>query len=305
LRLVVNCFQPSVKLQAKVLQGEQVRRVYDVAQTPLQRVLASSVLSDEQQRDVREQVEQIDPLALSEHLDALRYALLCGAHLPPAIAANGRAWPPLCFSLAACTSGSRPTPEEQTGSLEVPGREEILALLLAHPEWTSTQILQEIEHQVSDRAVSAPLETLVSVICPPGYSIWEDPWPPKRLQGGQAEPLPAEPSSSEEVISDVDQCTVQAYLLPALAFGTPGRTVGEHEGGDGIPMTIEQAIVTYLQEMRPSRSPKTLEWHHTSLGALRRYLWRQYRLTDMHHLSRDCLQTWVADCISCHPFGAG
>ena len=36
LRLVVNCFQPSLKLQAKVPRGEQVRRVYDAAQTPLQ-----------------------------------------------------------------------------------------------------------------------------------------------------------------------------------------------------------------------------------------------------------------------------
>jgi hypothetical protein len=44
LRLVVNCFQPSLKLQAKVHQGDRVRRVYDIAQTPLQRLLASGVL---------------------------------------------------------------------------------------------------------------------------------------------------------------------------------------------------------------------------------------------------------------------
>jgi hypothetical protein len=47
LRLVVNCFQPSLKLQAHVLQGERARREYDVAQTPLQRLLASGVLSGE------------------------------------------------------------------------------------------------------------------------------------------------------------------------------------------------------------------------------------------------------------------
>ncbi len=45
LRLVVNCFQSSLKLQAKVQEGDRVRRVYDVARTPLQRVLASGVLS--------------------------------------------------------------------------------------------------------------------------------------------------------------------------------------------------------------------------------------------------------------------
>jgi hypothetical protein len=65
LRLVVNCFQPSMKLQAKDPQGEQVRRVYDAAQTPLQRLLASGVLSEDRQRDVRELVQQIDPLTRS------------------------------------------------------------------------------------------------------------------------------------------------------------------------------------------------------------------------------------------------
>ncbi|GHO65430.1 hypothetical protein KSC_043220 [Ktedonobacter sp. SOSP1-52] len=233
LRLVVNCFQPSFKLQAKVLQRDRVHRVYDVAQTPLQRALASGVLPEEQQHDLSKWVQRIDPLALSEHLDALRYALLCEAHLPPAVGASGRAWPPLRFCLAACMSEPLPAPErepEQTGSLEVPGREEILALLQAHPEWTSTQIVQGIEHQVPDRAVFAPLETHISVICPPGCSTWEDSWLLERLQGGQAEPLPEEPSSSEEVISDADQCAVQASPLPALAFGTSSRTVGEHEG---------------------------------------------------------------------------
>jgi hypothetical protein len=53
LRLVVNCFQPSLKLQAKIPKGEQVRRVYDVAQTPLQRLLASGVLPEDQQRALR------------------------------------------------------------------------------------------------------------------------------------------------------------------------------------------------------------------------------------------------------------
>ena len=63
LRLVVNCFQPSLKLHAKVCGGEQVRRVYDAAQTPLQRLLSSGVLSDTRQSELRKCVEQIDPLA--------------------------------------------------------------------------------------------------------------------------------------------------------------------------------------------------------------------------------------------------
>jgi hypothetical protein len=36
LRLYVNCFQPSMKLQAKQREGKKVRYVYDSAKTPLQ-----------------------------------------------------------------------------------------------------------------------------------------------------------------------------------------------------------------------------------------------------------------------------
>ena len=124
LRLMVNCFQPSLKLQAQVPQGDRVQRVYDVAQTPLQRLLASGVLSEDRQRDLREQVQQIDPLTLSERLDALRYALLC--------CADGRALPQSSLSLALCTSVPRPPSEEEperTGHKEAPSSSEEIGLL--------------------------------------------------------------------------------------------------------------------------------------------------------------------------------
>jgi hypothetical protein len=204
LRLMVNYFQPSLKLRAKVYQGDRVHRVHDVAQTPLQRLLASGVLSEDRQRALREWVQQLDPLALSEQLDALQHALLCGAHLPLAVVGDGRAWPQLHFSLATCTTGSLPSCEEgpeRTDRQEVPSNseeilngprtpqhpfagvwEEILVLLQAHPEWTSTQILQEIGCLAPERAVSVPMGALLhnlGPICPPLRVPWEEPWPPK------------------------------------------------------------------------------------------------------------------------------
>jgi hypothetical protein len=183
LRLVVNCFQPSLKLQAKVPKGEKVRRVYDVAQTPLQRLLTSGVLPEDQQRDLSEWVQQIDPLVLSEYLDAQRRALLRGVHLPEVVAASGRAWPHFGFSPFACTSGPLPTSEEGpewTSHQEAPSsseeilnwphtphdpfasvRQEILALVQAYPEWTSTQILQEIGRLTPSRASPAPIGALI------------------------------------------------------------------------------------------------------------------------------------------------
>ncbi len=225
LRLVVNGFQPSFKLQAKVLQEDRIRRVYDEAQTPLQRVLASGILSEEQQQELSIWVQQIDPLALSEHLDALRYALLCVADESPVAAASQLAGQPRCFSLAVYASETPPLPEE-----------------------------------------------------------------------GHAESPPAEPSSSQAGVSEADLCVTQAQLLPALFDEAARRVVRAHEEREQNPTTIEQAMTAYLQEMRAcGRSPKTLEWHHTSLRTLQHYLWKQYQLTEVRHLSQDCLRTWVAD----------
>jgi hypothetical protein len=83
LRLVVNCFQPSLKLQAKVRDGDRVRRVYDLARTPLARLLASGVLAQTRQEDLCGRAQQLDPLALS-----------CGMLMvwrPPACCPGGRA----------------------------------------------------------------------------------------------------------------------------------------------------------------------------------------------------------------------
>jgi hypothetical protein len=45
LHWYVNCFQPSMKLVSKQVEGRKIRRIYDAAKTPLQRVLLSGALS--------------------------------------------------------------------------------------------------------------------------------------------------------------------------------------------------------------------------------------------------------------------
>jgi hypothetical protein len=102
----------SLKLQAKVPQGNRLRRVYDVAQTPLQRLLASGVLPEDRQRDLATRVQQIDPLTLSEYLDVLRYALVRGTHTTAADGEGELVLPLLRFSLVACPSGPLPVSEE-------------------------------------------------------------------------------------------------------------------------------------------------------------------------------------------------
>ena len=298
-----------------------MRRVYDAAQTPLQRLLASGVLLETRQHELSKGVEQVDPLALSEHLDILQHALLRGTHTTAADGEGKFVLPLLHFSLVACTSGPLPVSEEgsaQAGHREgsvsrheilnwlrtthdpfVGAWEEILGLVQVHPEWNSTQILQEIGHQTLERAVSAPIETLIhglGTIRPHLRANWEEPWPPELIQGGHSKPLPTEPHLLEEAISAADQHSAQAQSMHVPAPGTSSCTTGEHEAGHLALTTLEEAMAAYLQEMRAcGRDPKTLQWHQTSLGALRRYLWRQFHLTDVCSLTGASLRTWLTD----------
>jgi hypothetical protein len=72
LRLYVNGFQPSMKLQAKYADGRKLRRVYDAAKTPLQRLLLSQVLPASKQHELTRVAQVLDPLRLFYHLQDLQ-----------------------------------------------------------------------------------------------------------------------------------------------------------------------------------------------------------------------------------------
>src|SRR5436309_1963700 len=75
LRLYVNCFQPSMKLQSKQREGKKVRYVYDPAKTPLQRLLLSGVLPAEMQQELTEVAHALDPIRLLHQLKQLQQAV--------------------------------------------------------------------------------------------------------------------------------------------------------------------------------------------------------------------------------------
>ena len=105
-----------------------------------------------------------------------------------------------------------------------------------------------------------------------------------------------EPDLPEVAASGADQSSVQAHPLPTPASGTPSNSTREGEAGHRALITIEQATAAYVQEMRVrGRDPKTLQWHQTSLGALRRYLWRQLHLTDVRSMTTASLRTWLTE----------
>ena len=69
LRLMMNLFQPSVKLQRRVRVGSRVRRLYDAPQTPLDRVAASDGTDPTQLQVLQTLRQRLDPFALAEQID--------------------------------------------------------------------------------------------------------------------------------------------------------------------------------------------------------------------------------------------
>lgn len=69
LRLWLNLYLPSVKLLKKVRVGSKLRRVYDAAQTPFQRVVASRLADPAQVTALEECMKTLDPFALAQAID--------------------------------------------------------------------------------------------------------------------------------------------------------------------------------------------------------------------------------------------
>lgn len=75
VRLYVNFFQPSMKLREKRREGSAVRRTYDRAQTPFQRLLATNILSPETAERLGAIYRALDPVRLLRQVDTLQDAL--------------------------------------------------------------------------------------------------------------------------------------------------------------------------------------------------------------------------------------
>jgi len=69
LRLWMNFFQPTVKLISKRRIGAKVVRRYDAAQTPLDRLLATSSLAPQLKQELRNQRAALDPFLLAAQIE--------------------------------------------------------------------------------------------------------------------------------------------------------------------------------------------------------------------------------------------
>ena len=180
LHWYVNCFQPSMKLVTKQVEGRKIRWIYDGAKTPLQRVLLSEALSPAQQQELRTIGKAFDPLRLFQQVEQLQQATLrCEAVRSSA----GQPMPPTSlvpFDLTACAAelvlqeGSEtdeiPHEEQRRASAldwrrtskdPFAGRwKQILTWVQANPTRSSGDILRELQSLYPGRYERSYLRTL-------------------------------------------------------------------------------------------------------------------------------------------------
>ena len=68
VRLYVNFFQPVLKLVAKTRHGARVHKVYDIAQTPYQRLLKSGALTEEKEKTLADIYAVLNPVSLLKQI---------------------------------------------------------------------------------------------------------------------------------------------------------------------------------------------------------------------------------------------
>ncbi len=70
VRLYMNFFQPTMKLQSKTRHGARVYKVYETAQTPYQRQLQSAVLNDSQRAEMAATYHSLNPVLLLNQINS-------------------------------------------------------------------------------------------------------------------------------------------------------------------------------------------------------------------------------------------
>ncbi len=68
LRLYINFFQPVLKLVGKTRNGAKVHKVYDIAQTPYQRLLRSGVLTEDKKHELANIYGALNPVTLLKQI---------------------------------------------------------------------------------------------------------------------------------------------------------------------------------------------------------------------------------------------
>jgi len=162
VRLYVNFFQPSMKLRLKERAGGKLRRRYDPAKTPFQRLLAAEVLSTPDQVRLTAIAQALDPVQLLRQIAQLQDALWKHAvtQMPESVAASIKAardaMPTIRFSLDGASA-----PETHVGSGSEGGRKYRRTKGLKGPRLYRTRLdpFAEVWHEVEAELTAHPERT--------------------------------------------------------------------------------------------------------------------------------------------------
>jgi hypothetical protein len=178
--------EPSMKLHTKQREGSKVRRTYDRAQTPMQRLLASDAVPPNKKQELLRVTQALDPLRLLRQLEQLQKALFQHAVKPGATSPSQEGSSMLQFSVKLVTSeqvpadgipGTAPSllKKERRRRYQRSGRphdwrtrqdpfeglwEEITSWLVARPELTAAEIFRELERLYPGRYRPTQARTL-------------------------------------------------------------------------------------------------------------------------------------------------
>lgn len=76
LRLYTNFFQPQMKLTSKTRVGSKVKKRYDQARTPYQRIIVSEDISEEKKDALKEEYAKLNPAELKREITRLQNKLI-------------------------------------------------------------------------------------------------------------------------------------------------------------------------------------------------------------------------------------
>lgn len=198
-----------------------MRRVYDEAKTPLQRLLHSGVVSEECIEQLHEVVQALDPMRLLQQLERLQQAVgQCAVAVVPLT----RDVSMLPFDLQGGMQAAPPAHEMGDAAVSVMERlqgdpqrrgelldwprtsrdpfeeqwELILSVVLAHPYWSGGTLFREMQCLFPGRYRSSHQRTLQSglrIIRARLLPLMQEPWPEEVIQAGV---LHLVPSSSDD-----------------------------------------------------------------------------------------------------------
>lgn len=254
LRLYVNFFQPSMKLLTKQRDGGKMRRKYDLAQTPLQRLLATDVLSAETRTRLETIYPSLDPLGLLHQIATLQDALWpLAVFESPAATPEAPTSTSVQFSVEACSSAATAANVMEASEGAVPPVsaehlkrkyhrthkppeprwwrtrsdpfeavwEELRLWLAAHPERTAKAALLELQARYPDQFPDTQLRTLqrrVQAWRAQVILTFDDQWLHEEILAGQTFPRPL------QAVDDGGPSTTSPVPIPGAAM--PQAAVG-------------------------------------------------------------------------------